>query len=259
MSAEGSRPIVYLVGAGPGDPDLITLRGLECLRRAEVIIYDRLVDPRLLDYATPSAERIYAGKSAGHHSLAQEAINALLLEKAGRGKIVVRLKGGDPFVLGRGGEEAMALREAGIPFEVVPGVTSAVAAPACAGIPVTHRGLASSFAVVTGHRRSGVEDGQSPIPPLPKADTLVVLMPVTTLPIIVEQLLAQGRPPDTPAALVHWATTPQQKTVVAPLANIAQRAEAEEIRPPATLIVGEVVSLRERMRWHVTDERYPHE
>ncbi len=246
-----TRPIVYLVGAGPGDPDLITVRGVKCLRQAEVVIYDRLVTPELLDYAPPSAEKIYAGKSAGSHSLQQEAINALLVEKAWQDKIVVRLKGGDPFVLGRGGEEALALVEAGIPFEIVPGVTSAIAGPAYAGIPITHRGLATSFALVTGHRRHDKEDGLRQIPPLPQADTLVVLMTITNLSTIVERLLIEGKSPDTPAALIHRATTPRQKVLVASLENIVKRAKEEDIKPPSILIVGEVVSLRERLRWNV--------
>jgi uroporphyrinogen III methyltransferase/synthase len=239
-----SQTIVYLVGAGPGDPDLITMRGIKCLNRADVIIYDRLVDPSLLEYASSTTERIYVGKSSGHHSLSQDEINALLLEKAQPGKVVVRLKGGDPYVFGRGGEEAIVLSEAGIPFEIVPGVTSAIAAPACAGIPVTHRGLAHSFAVVTGHRRQD----DSPLI-LPEADTLVVLMGVTNLSAIVEQLLARGRPPDTPTALIYWATTPRQKCVVATLTTIAEQAEIENITPPATLIVGEVVSLYRYRFW----------
>ncbi|TMB98462.1 MAG: uroporphyrinogen-III C-methyltransferase, partial [Chloroflexi bacterium] len=205
-------PAVALVGAGPGDPGLITVAGLERIREADVVVYDRLVNERLLRDARPEAERIYMGKVAGEGAHDQEAINRLLIEKAREGKRVVRLKGGDPFVFGRGGEEAVALREAGIDFEVVPGVTSAVAVPAYAGIPVTHRGLASSFAVVTGHEAE-------PSPPAPLScageggnidwgkvatagDTLVFLMGMKTLPEIVDKLLGAGRQPDTPAAVI---------------------------------------------------------
>lgn len=214
-----------------------------------MVIYDRLVDLRLLDYAPSTAERIYVGKATGHHAMQQETINALLLERARQGKTVVRLKGGDPFVLGRGGEEVLALAQAGIPFEVVPGITSAIAAPAYAGIPVTHRDLAASFAVVTGHRRDGAEDGTPEMLNLPEADTLVVLMGLTNLPAIIEHLLARGASPETPAALIHRATTPQQKTVMGTLANIVEVAQAEGMKPPVTLVVGKVVALREQLRW----------
>jgi len=240
--------IVYLVGAGPGDPGLITLRGAECLRLADVVVYDRLADARLLDHAPPTAERVFVGKASSDHTLPQEEINRLLVHLASQGKTVVRLKGGDPFVFGRGGEEALALQEAGIAFEVVPGVTSAVAAPAYAGIPVTHRGLATSFAVVTGHRAQDLDSAGE----TGGAQTLVYLMGVGNLANIVRDLLNRGCEPDTPAALIHWGTTPRQATVVARLRDIAD--QGQHIQPPAVLVVGDVVSLRDRLNWY---ERRP--
>ncbi len=239
---------VYLVGAGPGDPGLITARGLELLRRAEVVIYDRLVASELLCETRRDAEMIYAGKATDHHTLPQAEINALLIEHAHRGKLVVRLKGGDPYVFGRGGEEALALAEAGIPFEVVPGVTSAIAVPACAGIPVTHREVASSFTVVTGHEdRQRQETGVDWATIACAKGTLVFLMGVTNLPTIVKELVENGRPLDTPAAIVERGTTPQQRVVVGTLADIHERALAAHIQPPAITIVGEVVALRDKI------------
>jgi uroporphyrinogen III methyltransferase/synthase len=241
---------VYLVGAGPGDPGLMTVRGLEILRRARVVVYDRLVNPALLDEAPPEALRIFAGKRAGAHCLPQAQINARLVEHARRGRVVVRLKGGDPFVLGRGGEEALALAEAGIPFEIVPGVSAAVAVPAYAGIPVTHRGIASSFAVVTGH-----EDPEKDEPGVDWArlatavDTLVVLMAGASLPRIAATLMAHGRRPDTPAALIRWGTTEAQETVVGTLGDIVARAAASGLAPPVVVVIGAVVRLRARLEW----------
>jgi uroporphyrinogen III methyltransferase / synthase len=256
---------VYLVGAGPGDPGLITVAGLARLKEADVVVYDRLVAEALLNEARADVERIFVGKIAGE-SHDQEAINQLLIEKAREGKRVVRLKGGDPFVFGRGGEEAEALLEAGIPFEVVPGVTSAVAVPAYAGIPLTHRGLASTFAVITGHEA----EPSPPAPPpsaderLPRAgeggnidwaklamavDTLVFLMGTKTLPEIVEKLIANGRAPETPIAVIRWGTTPEQRTVVGTLADIVERVREAGLTPPAITVVGEVVRLREKLSW----------
>ena len=239
---------VSLVGAGPGDPGLLTVRGLDRLRRAEVVVYDRLVNPGLLDEGPPEALRIFAGKLADLHPLPQEQINALLIAHARRGRRVVRLKGGDPFVFGRGGEEAEALAKAGIPFEVVPGVSSAVAVPAYAGIPLTHRRRASSFAVVTGHEDACKDGPGVDWERLATAvDTLVVLMGARTLPRIVGKLLAHGRSPETPVALIRWGTTEAQETVTGTLADILDKAAS--LRPPVVAVIGEVVKLRDRLRW----------
>ncbi len=241
---------VYLVGAGPGDPELITVAGLAALRRADVVVYDRLAPPALLREAKPEALLIDAGKAAGAHTLSQEAINTLLIEHARAGRTVVRLKGGDPFLFGRGGEEALALRRAGIPFRVVPGVTSAIAAPACAGIPVTHRGVAGSVLIATGHEAADGPGASYDWAALARAaDTLVFLMGVERLPTIVERLLAAGRPAEQPAALIRWGSTPEQEVVTATLGTIAARARERGIRPPAALVVGEVVRLREELAW----------
>lgn len=238
---------VSLVGAGPGDPGLITLRGQERLAQADVVIYDRLANPLLLRLA-PQAECLPVGKQPNHHPIPQEKINELLVEKAKDGMRVVRLKGGDPFVFGRGGEEALALVEEGIPFEVVPGITSAVAVLAYAGIPLTHRGLADSAALITGHRSDDVENpAEGWFQGSLGADTLVFLMGVKNLPDIVQQLLISGRGEDTPAALIERGTSAAQKTVSGTLANIVKHAE--DISPPAILVVGEVVRLREQLRW----------
>ncbi len=247
--------IVYLVGAGPGDPGLITLRGLECLKQANVVIYDRLVNRSLLAYAR-RAELIDVGKQPNCHATPQSEINALLIKKARAGNIVVRLKGGDPIIFGRGGEEAVALAKAGLPFEIVPGVTSAIAAPAYAGIPVTHRKMACSVAFATGHRADFVEDPTCDWRRLANStDTLVFLMGVHNLPLIIKQLTAHGRPSDTPVAIVERATLTNQKTVVGTLANIVERAA--DVRPPAAIIVGEVVRLRETLRWFDLPNRRP--
>jgi uroporphyrinogen III methyltransferase / synthase len=241
---------VYLVGAGPGDPGLMTVRGLEILRTAEVVVYDRLVNPVLLEEAPPAALRFFAGKRAGGHCLPQEAINARLIEHARLGRRVVRLKGGDPFVFGRGGEEALALAEAGIAFEVVPGVSAAVAVPAYAGIPVTHRGLSSSVAVVTGHEDPGKEHAAVDWGRLATAvDTLVVLMGAQSLPRIAAELVGHGRSPDTPVALIRWGTTEAQEVVVSTLGAVVTRAGAARLAPPMLAIIGEVVRLRERLAW----------
>ena len=235
---------VVLVGAGPGDPGLLTLRGLDALRGAEVVVYDRLVNPVLLDEAPPEALRVFAGKARGTHCLPQPAINALLVEHARAGRRVVRLKGGDPFVFGRGGEEALALAEAGIPFEVVPGVSSAVAVPAYADIPVTHRGLASSFAVVTGHEDESKDDTTAvDWERLATAvDTLVVLMAARSLPRIARELLAHGRPPETPVAVIRWGTTAVQQSVLLTLGAAAQ-LDGAPLPPPVVVVIGDVVRL----------------
>ena len=231
---------VVLVGAGPGDPELITVRGARALAEADVVVYDRLVAPALLDLAHPEAERIYVGKEPGRSSMPQREIERLLVDRALGGAIVVRLKGGDPFVFGRGGEEVAACVAKGIPCEVVPGVSSAVAAPAAAGIPVTHRGVARSFAVVTG---STAHDDEVDLSKVAGADTLVVLMAAGRLAQTCADLIAAGRPADEPAAIVQWAWTPDQRSVVGTLADLPLLAEAASIGPPATLVVGAVAAL----------------
>jgi len=239
---------VSLVGAGPGDPGLLTVRALERLREAEVVVYDRLVNPELLDEAPAEALRIFAGKRVGAHCLPQAAINALLVHHARAGRFVVRLKGGDPFVFGRGGEEALALAKAGISFEVVPGVSSAIAVPAYAGIPVTHRGIASSFAVLTGHEDPAKDGDATDWRKLATAvDTLVILMAIGSFPRIVAALLAHGRRPETPVALIRWGTTEAQEVRVGTLADIVGHARGLE--PPVVAVVGDVVSLREQLAW----------
>ena len=231
---------VVLVGAGPGDPELITVRGARALADADVVVYDRLVAPGLLDLVPVGAERIYVGKEPGRAAVPQREIERLLIDRALGGATVVRLKGGDPFVFGRGGEEMAACAAAGIPCEVVPGVSSAVAAPAAAGIPVTHRGVARSFAVVTG---STAHDDEVDLSRVAGADTLVVLMAAGRLAQTCIDLMAAGRPADEPAAIVQWAWTPEQRSVVGTLTDLPILAEAANIGPPATLVVGDVASL----------------
>jgi uroporphyrinogen III methyltransferase/synthase len=236
----------------------MTVAGVAALAEAEVVVYDRLVSAQLLELASSSAERIFVGKEAGAHALRQEEINALLVEKARQGKRVVRLKGGDPFVFGRGGEEAEALAAAGVPFEVVPGVTSAVAVPAYAGIPITHRGLASSFAVITGHEDPTKAETAVDWSKLATGvDTLVFLMGTATLSQIVEKLLEHGRPAATPVAVIRWGTTPAQEVVSGTLADIARRVKEARLEPPAVAVVGEVVRLRESLRWFDSPQARP--
>ncbi len=239
---------VYLVGAGPGDPGLLTLKGAECLRRADVVVHDRLVNLALLELC-PDARRIDVGKRPDHHPIPQEAINDILVQEARAGNLVVRLKGGDPFVFGRGGEEALALVQAGIPFEVVPGVSSAVAVPAYAGIPITHRGLACSAAIITGHRADCTEDPDGDwLRAARGADTLVFLMGIKNLERIITQVLQAGRPPQTPVAVIEQGTCPSQHTVIGTLANIV--SQAHHIHPPAIIVVGEVVNLADSLHWY---------
>ena len=239
------RGTVYLVGAGPGDPELMTVRGLRCLRAADAVLYDRLLDPTLLDEAPASAERFFVGKAPGRPGVGQEGIQRLLIEQARLGRLVVRLKGGDPFVFGRGGEEAAALTAAGIPWEVVPGVSSAVAVPERVGIPLTHRRVARGFAVVTAHRVDASDQDWAALAAL---DTLVVLMGVAALPHIARRLIGDGlRDPTTPAALIERGTLPGERVVVADLATLPDRAEALGVRSPATLVIGEVVRLRQSL------------
>jgi len=242
-----SKGKVYLVGAGPGDAGLMTVRGMELLRRAEVIVYDQLVNPALLEVALPGAERIFVGKRAGRHCIAQSEINEVLIHYARQGREVVRLKGGDPFVFGRGGEEAEALADVGIPFEIVPGVSSAVAVPAYAGIPLTHRKFASSFAVVTGHEARKEQDAVDWSRLATAVDTLVILMGLSNLPLIVSRLITHGRPPETPAAVIRWGTTEEQEKVVGTLADIVDKSA--HLEPPALIVVGDVVSLADKLHW----------
>ena len=242
--------MVYLVGAGPGDPGLITVRGLELLRRADVVVYDQLASPELLKEAPAVAEILYVGKKAGAHALPQGGINELLVQKARAGLTVVRLKGGDPFVFGRGGEEAEELAAAGIPFEVVPGVTSAVAVPAYAGIPVTHRRYTTLATFITGHEDPTKEASTIPWAALGQnPGTLVFLMGVKNLAENCRRLVTAGRAPETPAAVIQSGTTLTQRTVVGTLADIADRARKADIKPPAVLVVGGVVELAGPLTW----------
>ena len=241
---------VYLIGAGPGDPGLITIKGLECIKLADVIIYDYLASPALLKYSKKDAELIYVGKKGGDHTLAQDEINALIKKKAGQGLVVARLKGGDPFIFGRGGEEAQELIDENVPFEVVPGVTSAIAAAAYAGIPLTHRKFTSTLAFVTGHEDPLKNSSEINWASLAKGiGTIVFLMGVKNLSCIAERLIDNGKPPDTPVALVRWGTTPKQVTVTGTLDTIVKRVEEAGLKAPAIIIVGDVVGLRKSMRW----------
>lgn len=241
---------VFLVGAGPGDPGLITVKGKECIETAEVIIFDYLAAPALLKHAQKKAEIIYVGKKGGDHTLSQDEINALIVEKAKAGFRVCRLKGGDPFIFGRGGEEAEVLVAKGIPFEVVPGVTSAIAAAAYAGIPLTHRKLTATLAFITGHEDPHKAESRIDWESLGRGiGTLVFFMGVKNLLDITQKLIAHGKAPDTPVALIRWGTTPAQQTVCGTLDDIAERAKAAGLKAPAIIVVGEVVRLRENLKW----------
>ncbi len=245
--------LVALVGAGPGDPGLITVKALEYIKRADVIVYDRLVNPVLLHHAPETCELVYVGKTPKHHTKTQDEINDILITEAKLGKLVVRLKGGDPFLFGRGGEEAEVLAAENLTFEVIPGVSSALAAPAYAGIPVTHRDLSSSVAVVTGHEdpeKSRVSVDWAALAHGP--DTLVILMGLGNLQSITDRLIEAGKSPDTPAALIQDATTPDQKTVTGTLADIARKASEAGLKPPAVTVIGDVASLRANISWHET-------
>lgn len=238
---------VFLVGAGPGDPDLITVKGVKAIEQADVVLYDRLVNQTLLDYASSEAKLVYCGKHPNHHSLPQEEINDLLVDLAQNGNTVTRLKGGDPFIFGRGGEEAEQLAAANIQFEIVPGITSGVAAPAYAGIPVTHRDYSSSVAFVTGVIKDDVDADDYWKSLVHGPDTLCIYMGVKKLPDICTMLLKHGKKEDTPVALVHYGTTDNQQTVTGTLTDIVERAEG--IKNPAMIIVGEVVKLRDKISW----------
>lgn len=240
---------VYIVGAGPGDVDLITVKGLRCIQEADVILYDRLINNELLSYAKPNAKLIFCGKLPNRHAMIQDNINLSLVQHASQGKIVTRLKGGDPFVFGRGAEEAEVLAAHQIPFEIVPGITSGIAAPAYAGIPVTHRELGSSFAIVTGHMREGKDDSIQWDSLAKGIDTLAIYMGVGNLPYITEQLLKHGKPATTPVALVHMGTYEQQYTVTGTLETIEQIALEQKVKNPSIILVGEVVRMREKIAW----------
>ncbi|TBL81652.1 uroporphyrinogen-III C-methyltransferase [Paenibacillus thalictri] len=244
------KGVVYLVGAGPGDPKLITLRGLEAIQRCDVIVYDRLASPRLLKHLKPGAEKIFVGKLPDKHMLKQNEINQLLVDLALQGKTVTRLKGGDPSVFGRVGEEAELLAENGVPFEIVPGITSAISVPAYAGIPVTHRDFTSSFSIVTGHEYKNKTYTAVNYENLAGASgTIIFLMGVANLETITTELMKWGKPPDTPVALIRWGTWMEQETITGTLADILEKVRAANFQSPAVTIVGEVVRLREKLAW----------
>ncbi|MBI5307953.1 MAG: uroporphyrinogen-III C-methyltransferase [Planctomycetes bacterium] len=245
------RSMVYLVGAGPGDPKLITIKGMECIKKADIIIYDYLVNVELLRGARPDVEFIYVGKQGGAHTLEQGEINQLLVKKAQEDKIVTRLKGGDPYVFGRGGEEALVLFENHVPFEVVPGITAAIATPNYAGIPVTHRDFTSTFGLITGHEDPTKNESSIDWAKISTGvGTLAFYMGIKNLPYITGQLIKHGRDKDTPVAVIRWGTTSRQKTVIGTLSTIVQKAR--DIKPPAITIVGEVVKLRDQLNWFET-------
>lgn len=250
MRKKEPKSLVSLVGAGPGDPELITVKGLRRLKQADVVIYDALVNREILDHTKPDALLIDAGKRSGIQRMSQVDINGLLIHHAGTGKRVVRLKGGDPLVFGRGGEEVEALQAAGVPYEIVPGVSSAIAVPAYAGIPLTHRDHASSFAVVTGCRKAGENSTCQDWEALARIDTLVILMGLRNLPQITSNLVTAGCDVNTPAAVIQSGTTPQQKVVFGTLANIVERAKG--LTTPATIVIGKVVACGEKLQWFET-------
>jgi uroporphyrinogen III methyltransferase/synthase len=248
---KNKKGVVYLVGAGPGDIGLLTIKGFKCLQKAEVVIYDFHLNAQVLNYINHDAEFIYAGKRGGKHTLIQDEINDVIVEKAKEGKIVCRLKGGDPFIFGRGGEEAQALSREGIRFEVVPGVSSSVAAPAYAGIPLTHRLYSSSFAVIPGYEDTTKEESAIDWSRLAQGvGTLVFLMAVKNIDVLKDKLIENGRSPDTPVAVIRWGTRPDQKTVVSTLKDIATVVREKEIKPPAVMVVGDVVNLRKELKWY---------
>jgi len=247
---KNKKGTVYLIGAGPGDPGLLTVKAKKCIESADVVVYDYLASPSLLKYAKKNAQVIYVGKKGGDHTLSQDKINMLLVEKAGQGLEVARLKGGDPFVFGRGGEEAQMLLSHGIAYEVVPGVTSAIAAPAYAGIPVTHRDHTSFVSFITGHEDPTKKGTSMQWDVYAKSHaTLVFLMGVKNLENIVVNLMNHGKNPETPVALVRWGTTPRQQTVTGTLENIVAKVHEANLKSPAIIIIGNVVSLRNELSW----------
>ena len=250
---------VYLVGAGPGDIGLLTIKGMKCIQKADVVIYDFHLNAQVLNYINHDAEFIYAGKRGGHHTMTQDEINRVLIEKAMEGKVVCRLKGGDPFVFGRGGEEAEELVKNNIEFEVVPGVSSAVAAPAYAGIPITHRLYSSSFAVIPGYEDTTKDESAIDWARLATGvGTLIFLMAVKNIDVLVKKLIENGRDPETPVAVIRWGTRPEQKTIVGTLDNIVGLVREKDIRPPAVMVVGEVVRLRETLKWYEKKPMFGH-
>jgi len=241
---------VYLVGAGPGDPDLLTVKASRILDEADVVVYDRLVGNALLKLIPKRAEKIFVGKETGWHNITQHAINTILVENARAGKEVVRLKGGDPFLFSRGGEEVQELRRAGISFTIIPGVPSPVAVPAYAGIPLTHRKYASSVVFVTGHEATSKKRKHVDWKRLAKAvDTIVILMGTKTLKEVAAQLIEGGRPRSTNAAIIEWGTTKNQRTLTGTLGNIAKKAARHQIHPPSIIVIGDVVKLRRTLHW----------
>ncbi|MEW6418758.1 MAG: uroporphyrinogen-III C-methyltransferase [Nitrospirota bacterium] len=250
---------VYLVGAGPGDIGLLTVKGLRCLQKAEVVIYDFHLNAQVLNYINHDAEFIYAGKRGGRHTMTQEEINDILVQKAKEGKTICRLKGGDPFVFGRGGEEAEVLSREGIEFEVVPGVSSSVAAPAYAGIPLTHRLYSSSFAVIPGYEDTTKKESSIDWSKLSTGvGTLVFLMAIKNIDMITQKLIENGRSPDTPVAVIRWGTRPDQRTIVGTLKEIGGIIKEKEIKPPATMVVGDVVKLRDSLKWYEKKPMFGH-
>lgn len=241
---------VYLVGAGPGDPELITVKGLRCLQQADVILYDRLVNPELLQHAKEDAQLVYCGKLPNYHTMKQETINHFLVKYAKKGYTVVRLKGGDPFVFGRGGEEAEECVKNHVPFEIVPGITAGIAASAYAGIPVTHRTLSKSFAFITGHQAGDVEAEHRWSHLAKGVDTICVYMGVSHLPSIIRQLIQHGKSPNTPIALIHWGTLSDQRTVVGTLETIEATVKEANISNPSMIVIGEVVRLHHKLNWY---------
>jgi len=241
--------IVYLVGAGPGAPGLLTLRGAELIRRAEVLVYDYLAAPEILNLAPESCRRIYVGKMAGNHAKTQDEINQILVDEAKAGRVVVRLKGGDPYIFGRGGEEAQELVQAGIVFEVVPGISSTVGAAAYAGIPLTHRDFNSQVALITGHEKPDKPESAHNWKALAQMGTISMVMGVRNLDHVCRALIEAGKPADTPAALIQWGTTTRQRALSGTLADLAAKAEAENMGPPSLFVAGGVVSLREQLNW----------
>ncbi|BBH19201.1 hypothetical protein Back11_05460 [Paenibacillus baekrokdamisoli] len=251
MLKQKNKGKVYLVGAGPGDPKLITVRGLECIKACDVVVYDRLASPRLLKFLKPGTEKVYVGKLPDRHTMKQEDINQLLVDLALEGKIVTRLKGGDPTIFGRVGEEAELLYQNGIEFDIVPGITSAIAVPAYAGIPVTHRDLASSLSIITGHESPDKLDESIHWDKVTNATgTLVFLMGVAKIGYIAQQLIKHGKLPDTPVALIRWGTRVEQRTITGTLETIEAIVKAADFKPPAVIVVGEVVRQREKLKWY---------